>query len=84
MRCGGHYAQMPVNANRRRLMLVISGEQIDDFVHDAFACSGLGIAVQARPGLVATQLESLPIGQITDPIISQLGNVGVNGKANGV
>jgi hypothetical protein len=46
-------------------------------IRDALAGAGLGVAVVTSPNLVATQLVPLQIWQVANPIVGQLGNVGV-------
>src|SRR5881409_2007553 len=52
-------------------------EHGDNFIRDAFACAGFGVAVKTSPHLVTTQLVSLQTGQVTDPIIGQFRDIGV-------
>ena len=50
----------------------------DGLIHDALAGAFLCVAVVAGPYLVAAELVGIAIRQIADPVVGQLGNVGVS------
>ena len=43
----------------------------EDLVGDTFAGAFFGVAVESHPGLIAAQLMSLSIGQVSDPVVCQ-------------